>query len=437
MVAEATAAPTPASVGAACTRAPADWPMSTSSSRRPRTSASVPRPGAERPGVRPPRRREARQELAQGGAASVLGRGAEERRPGPAGRNGDLVASAGRREAAGEDDHQVRAALGRRGKDRRELGHERPLVGGGRVPDPGQHGGDPRVGERGGDGDDLRPVDDDAMDAPAGPGRRGGERELVPVRGREDGELGRGGGLGLDARQRGRAVRLVEAQLARELRVGLDEAAPEAFDQRLRDRRSAGPAVAPRRRQCPSTRPMSEVATVAVPRSTAAKARGSLLTGPMLPAAGAPGPARGESPSGVPAVGLVQLLEPVDERLDPDVVAQQLGRGRRSRRRTARPAPGRRTASRARRGAGTGGWPRGSAPQARSGPVAGSHARPPRRGPRGARPRLHREAHARRCRDPRWRRLGGAAAPTGGRRRSPAAARRRTPRRRRRRGARR
>ena len=56
-----------------------------------------------------------------------------------------------------------------------------------------------------------------------------------------------------------------------------------------------------------------------------------------------------------------------------------------ARRRTGPAGPDRRTASRARRAAGTAGWPRGNGRRARSGRAAGSPGRPPRPAPRAAR----------------------------------------------------
>ena len=316
----------------------------------------------------------------------VAGDGAEDAStPGRSSRISGLVPAAGRREPARQHRHEVRPALGRRGHERVELGSS------GRSSRPGgsagarEHGRDARVREGGRRrAQDLGAVEVELVDAPAGRRPRAAASGAGDPLGRgEHGELGRG----RRSRTRCEAVRRATAPIAQLERRARARDRPRrggAAGARATASVStaAGAAASRGAANAPPTRPTRETATVAVPAIDRGEGPGFAAHPVVLPARVA---GRRVAPSRVPAVELVQLLEPVDQRLDPDVVAQELGRRRRLAAEQLAQRPGRRTASRARRAAGTAGSPRGSGPRGRSGRAAGSRAPRPRPAPRAAR----------------------------------------------------
>ena len=243
----------PPGPGAAWTRIPAAWPISTTSSRRPRTSASVPIATAERP---PPvalaatQRAEQLPERRAAAGRRATGRG-RSRRAGRAGSPPRTVPPGVASPPASTID-EVRPALGRRGHERRELGEQRPLVAAGRVARAREHGREPRVRERRGRRRGCRRRRAiDPVDAPAGRRPRPRRAARDPLGRREDGELGRGGGLARDA---GQPVERRADRRARASRASSGSASTRRRRRRSRtasgvDRRPA-PAVEPRSRQC-------------------------------------------------------------------------------------------------------------------------------------------------------------------------------------------
>ena len=332
VVTGSTASLEPARGGAAATRAPADWPISMTSTRRPRTSASVvvAAASARRPSGPSPRSESSR--IAQRRPAALRGRRRRHRGARAVGRHRRLHPAARLGQPADEHGVEVGAALGRGRDDRDEVRDQRPLVAARGLAAAGQHGRDRRVGERAGDrrGSPRRRARAAAR-ASRPPWR---PRRAAPARAswRRRTAISGGGEVahatwGRSSAEPGacRPTRGGEVRIGRR-RGGARRRSSESLGGRRRRARRSPRAGASARPTCP----IREAAIVAVPRSTAAKARGSLLTDPILPdCRGRPGPATvAGSPSGVPAVGLVQLLEPVDQRLDPGVVAQQLARRR-------------------------------------------------------------------------------------------------------------
>ena len=112
----------------ATTRVAPDWPISTTSTPRRRTSASVAVAvaSARRPSASPAA--QLVEQVPQRRAAAGRRRRGEDRRAGPVGRNSAVRPAARGRQAARQHRHEVRAALRRGRDDGAEVREERALV---------------------------------------------------------------------------------------------------------------------------------------------------------------------------------------------------------------------------------------------------------------------------------------------------------------------
>ena len=179
--------------GGAAMRMPAAWPISTTSTCRSSTAASVPAARIMRPAPVVAGPAKALQQLPQGLARRLAARPRRGRRAW----SPDAPARAGRRavdlrellaEPPGQDTVRSRPAA-RRGRDeRRQLGQQAALVAAGGIGGAGEDRIERGVVEQPGEGEDVGAVQGEAPDAPAGdrgdgherrerPGRRGDDRQ--------------------------------------------------------------------------------------------------------------------------------------------------------------------------------------------------------------------------------------------------------------------